>query len=108
MPIRKTRIVQLIQKKTVEKMYQPPHPGLIIKEDILPALGITITEAADQLDITHVALSRVINGKTAISPDMALRIEKWLGVKNGGSAEIWLNQQARFNQWQTKSLDSKK
>lgn len=79
-------------------MHHPPHPGLTIKEDILPALGITVTEAAAQLGVTRVALSRVINGKAAISPDMALRIEKWLGVKNGGSAEVWLSQQDKFNQ----------
>ncbi|MBU3621147.1 HigA family addiction module antitoxin [Polynucleobacter sp. CS-Odin-A6] len=89
-------------------MYHPPHPGSTIKEDILPALGVTVTEAAEQLGVTRVALSRVINGKTAISRDMALRIEKWLGVKNGGRAEVWLNQQARFNQWQIKRMDPRK
>jgi len=79
----------------MRKMHNPSHPGLIIKEDILPALGMSVTEAADQLGVTRVALSRVINGKAAISPDMALRIEKWLGIKNGGSADVWLSQQAR-------------
>lgn len=83
-------------------MHHPPHPGLTIKEDILPALGITVIEAANQLGVSRSLFFRVINGKEAISPDMALRIEKWLGVKNGGSKEVWLNQQARFNQWQTK------
>ncbi len=78
-------------------MHNSPHPGLIIKEDILPALGISLTEAADQLGVTRVALSRVVNGKAAISPDMALRIEKWLDVKNGGSADRWLAQQAAYD-----------
>jgi addiction module HigA family antidote len=101
-PIEKTKMVPLTLKKIVGKMYHPPHLGLTIKEDILPALGITVIEAANQLGVSRSLFSRVINGKEAISPDMALRIEKWLGVKNGGSKEVWLNQQARFNQWQTK------
>jgi len=88
----------------MRKVHNPPHPGLIIKEDILPALGMSVTEAADQLGITRVALSRVINGKAAISPDMALRIETWLGIKNGGSADIWLGQQATYDLWKARKL----
>lgn len=84
------------------KMFNPPHPGLTIKEDILPALGITVTEAAEQLGVTRVAFSRVINGKAAISPEMALRLEAWLGVKNGGSASVWLSQQATYDLWQAR------
>ncbi|OYY55479.1 MAG: addiction module antidote protein, HigA family [Polynucleobacter sp. 24-46-87] len=92
----------------MRKMHNPPHPGLIIKEDILPALGISVTEAADQLGVTRVALSRVINGKAAISPDMALRIERWLGVKNGGSADVWLAQQAAYDLWRARKLGAPK
>ena len=92
----------------MRKMHNPPHPGLIIKEDILPALGMSVTEAADQLGVTRVALSRVINGKAAISPDMALRIEKWLGIKNGGSADVWLGQQATYDLWQARKLGAPK
>jgi addiction module HigA family antidote len=84
-------------------MHNPPHPGLIIKEDILPALGLGITEAAYQLGVTRAALSNITNGRVAISPDMALRIEKWLGTKDGGSAYVWLSQQAKYDQWQTSS-----
>ena len=67
----------------MRKMHNPPHPGLIIKEDILPALGISVTEAAESLGVTRAAFSRVINGKAAISPEMAIRIEKWLGITLG-------------------------
>ncbi len=80
-------------------MHNPPHPGLIIKEDVLPALGVSVTEAAHQLGVTRTALSRLMNGRSAISPDMALRIEKWLGVKNGGCADVWLSQQAQYDRW---------
>lgn len=83
-------------------MHNPPHPGLIIKEDILPALGLGVPEAAHQLGVTPAALSHVINGRPAISPDMALRIEKWLTIEGAGSADVWLSQQAKYDQWQTR------
>ena len=83
-------------------MHNSPHPGSIIKEDILPALGMGVTEAAHQLGISSAALSHVMNGRSAISPDMALRLEKWLGIKNGGSADVWLSQQAQHDQWHTR------
>ena len=59
-------------------MFNPPHPGSILKEDLLPELGIGVTEAAIQLGVSRVALSRVINGRAAISADMALRLEAWM------------------------------
>ena len=69
------------------RMYNPPHPGEMLREDILPALGLSVTEAANQLGVTRVALSRVLNARAAISPQMALRLEAWLGVENGGRAD---------------------
>ncbi len=67
-------------------MVNPPHPGLTLRDDVLPALGLTVTDAAKQLDVSRVALSRVLNGRAAISPDMALRLEAWLGAGRGGDA----------------------
>ena len=78
------------------KMFNPPHPGLVIREDGLPDLGLSVTDAADQLGVSRVALSRVINGRAAISADMAIRFAQWLG----GSAETWLRAQAQFDLWQ--------
>ena len=92
----------------MKKLHNPSHPGLIIKEDILPALGISVTEAAESLGVTRAAFSRVINGKASISPEMAIRIEKWLGIKNGGSADIWLNQQATYDLWRARKLRAPK
>ena len=69
---------------------------------MLPALGLTVTEAAAQLGVTRAALSRVLNGRAAISPEMALRIEGWLGVENGGRADGWLAQQAAFDLWKAR------
>lgn len=79
------------------RMYNPPHPGETLKEDVLPALGLTVTEAAAQLGVSRVALSRVLNGKAAISVDMALRLEAWL---DGPTAESWLKGQLTYDLWQ--------
>ena len=83
-------------------MHNPPHPGETLREDVLPALGLTVTEAAAQLGVTRAALSRVLNGRAAISPEMALRLEGWLGVENGGRADGWLAQQAAFDLWKAR------
>ena len=55
-------------------MYNPPHPGETLREDVLPALGLSVTDAAAQLGVTPAALSRVLNGRAGISPEMALRL----------------------------------
>lgn len=79
----------------MSKMHNPPHPGETLKEDVLPALGLTVTEAAEQLGVARVTLSRMINGHAAISADMAIRLAQWLG----GSAEIWLRLQLQHDLW---------
>ena len=83
-------------------MHNPPHPGETLREDVLPALNLTVTDAAAQLGVTRAALSRVLNRRAAISPEMALRIEKWLGVENGGRADVWLAEQASYDLWQAR------
>ena len=82
------------------RMHNPPHPGLTLRDDVLPALGLSVTEAAQQLGVNRVTLSRVLNGRAAISPEMALRIEAWLGLERGGDARIWLAEQTTFDIWQ--------
>lgn len=82
-------------------MFKPPHPGETIREDILPALGVTVTDAAKQLGVSRVTLSRLIHGQSGISADMARRLEAWLGgPKRGPSAESWLRMQADYDLWQ--------
>lgn len=81
-------------------MFDPPHPGLTLRDDVLPALGLTVTQAAEQLGVARVTLSRVLNGHAAISPEMALRLEAWLGKERGGDARLWLAQQAAYDMWQ--------
>lgn len=82
------------------RMFNPPHPGLTLRDDVLPALGLNVTEAAQQLGVSRVALSRVLNGRAAISPEMALRIEAWLGLARGGEARLWLAEQSAYDMWQ--------
>ena len=83
----------------MSRIHNPPHPGEMLREDILPALGLSVTEAANQLGVTRVALSRVLNARAAVSPQMALRLEAWLGVENGGRADAWMAQQAAYDLW---------
>jgi addiction module HigA family antidote len=83
-------------------MHTPPHPGETLREDVLPALDLNVTRAAEQLGVTRVALSRVLNGRAAISPEMALRLERWLGIENGGRADLWIAQQAAFDLWKAR------
>ena len=77
-------------------MHNPTHPGLIIRDDVLPELQLSVNEAAEQLGVSRVTLSRVINGRSAITAEMALRVGKWAG--NG--PEIWLRMQGQYDLWQ--------
>ena len=90
------------------RIHNPPHPGEILREDVLPALSLTVTGAAEQLGVTRAALSRVLNGRAAISPEMALRLEGWLGVENGGRADLWISQQAAYDLWQARQAGKPK
>lgn len=90
------------------RMFNPPHPGATLKEDVLPALGLTVTEAARQLGVTRTALSRVLNGHAGISSDMARRIEAWLGQDRGGRADLWLGMQLDYDLWQAEQKPAPK
>ncbi len=74
---------------------RPVHPGEILREDVLPALGIGVTGAAKALKVSRQTLHRVLAGKAAVSPEMALRLGKFCG--NG--PELWLHMQAAFDLW---------
>ena len=77
------------------EMYNPPHPGEILKEEVIGAAGITIAEAARQLRISRVTLSRILNGKSAITAAMALRLSIWLKT----SPDVWMNLQTQYDLW---------
>ena len=73
-------------------MKNPPHPGRGLRDDIA-ALGLTVAEAAEALGVTRQQLYNVINGKSAITPEMAIRLEK--GV--GSTAEAWIRLQSAYD-----------
>lgn len=85
--------------RAMSRMYNPPHPGETLREDVLPALGLSVSAAARQLGVTRGMLSRVLNGNAPISADLAVRLEKWLGVDRGGDAVKWLEMQASHDLW---------
>jgi addiction module HigA family antidote len=89
-------------------MHNPPHPGETLREDVLPALGLTVAAAADQLGVTPATLSRVLDGLAPVSTELALRLEAWLGVENGGQADVWIAQQSAYDLWHARQagLDS--
>ena len=62
-------------------MKHPPHPGEIIRHEILEPLDLTVTDAAKDLGVTRPALSNLLNGRSALTPEMALRIEKAYGPR---------------------------
>ena len=76
-------------------MRRPTHPGVVFKEDVLEPLGLSITQAAEQLHITRKALSEVVNGKTMLSPEMAVRWAKFTDT----TPESWYQMQVNLNLW---------
>ena len=77
------------------QMYNPPHPGEVLKELCLEPLELTVTKAARALGVSRKTLSAILNGRSGISPEMAIR----LSIAFDTSAESWLNQQAQYDLW---------
>jgi antitoxin HigA-1 len=74
----------------------PTHPGAVLREDVLPALGITQTDLAKRLDVSRLTVSELLHERRAISPEMAARLAKLLH----GTPHIWLRMQAARDLWQ--------
>ena len=74
-------------------MKTPPHPGEVIREEIIEALGLTVSSAAEILGVRRATLSDVTNGKASVSAEMALRLEKAFGV----SMDLLLKMQAGYD-----------
>ncbi len=82
----------------------PVHPGEIIKEDCIEALGLSVTQAAKGLGVARSTLSKVLNGRAAVSPEMAVKLGEAFGTGPG----IWIRLQAAYDLWhaeQTVSLE---
>jgi len=84
------------------RMHNPPHPGEIIREFCIEPLNLSVTEAANALGVTRKTLSALLNGRSGISPEMALRLSKVFGR----TPEGWLRLQLQFDLWKTEqSID---
>ena len=84
-------------------MKNPPHPGRSIRENCLNPLGLSVTDAAVVLGVARHTLSRVLNGHAAISPDMAIRLEK-AGWSN---ADFWLRRQTSYDLAQARKREDR-
>lgn len=80
-------------------MFNPPHPGEILGEEILKPLGISIVNAAKHLGISRKTLSKILHGRGSITPEMAVRLEK---VFSNPSATVWLGMQNDYDLWHIK------
>ena len=74
-------------------MKNPVHPGRIVRQDCLETLGLSVTEGAKVLGVTRQALNNLVNGKSGVSPEMALRLSKAFG----STAETWLQMQMNYD-----------
>ena len=79
-------------------MHKPPHPGEVLWELHLKETGISVSEAALRLGVSRQAMSAILNGRTGISADMALRLADALKT----SAEMWTGMQSAYDLWQAK------
>lgn len=79
-------------------MYNPPHPGEIVKYECLEPLGLTVTRAAEGLGVTRQTLSNLVNEKSDMSVDMALRLSQAFG----STPETWLRLQMAYDLWQAR------
>ncbi len=75
-------------------MLNPPHPGEGLRDDVIVALGLTVTETAKALGVSRKTLSEIINGKSPITPDIAVRLERAFG---NPPADMWLRLQAAYD-----------
>lgn len=74
---------------------KPTHPGAILREDVLPALGMTQTEFAERLGVSRLTISELLHEKRALSPEMAARLGRLLNT----TPDSWLAMQATLNLW---------
>ena len=77
------------------RMHNPPYPGEVLRDGVFAEAGITVTDFAQRLGVTRVTLSRVLNGKAAVSAGMAVRLAAALG----GTPQSWLHMQANYDLW---------
>ena len=82
-------------------MHNSPHPGIFLNETVIKPLGLGVTETAQRLGMSRTALSRVLNGKAGISPDLAIQLER----AGQSKARFWVNLQANYDLWQASNRE---
>lgn len=83
-------------------MHNPPHPGEVLKDLCLAPLNLSVTTAAQALNVSRKTLSAILNGRQGISPEMALR----LSMAFNTTPESWLNQQTQYDLWQARQKNA--
>lgn len=89
-------------------MKNPPHPGSLIKTEVIGALGLSVSKAAEILHVRRATLSDLLNGKSALTPDMALRIEKAFGPEMDHLLRMQLAYDVSKTRQHAKSLSLKR
>lgn len=84
-------------------MHNPPHPGLIVRRMLIESAKLSVSAAAQALGVGRVTLSKLINQKSGISPEMAVR----LSIALNTSSEMWVNMQSMYDLWQAEKMRSK-
>ena len=79
-------------------MHTPPHPGKAVRVDCLEPFGLTVTRGAEILGVSRVTLNNIVNERTGISPEMAIRLSKAFG----GTPESWLRMQMAYELWKAR------
>jgi addiction module HigA family antidote len=82
---------------------EPPHPGRIVREECLLALGLSVTAGAKALGVSRQALNNLVNERAGISPEMAIRLAKAFG----STAQTWLRMQSNYDLAKAFKFESK-
>jgi addiction module HigA family antidote len=83
----------ITERKQNHALKKPPHPGRVVRQECIEPLGLTVTEAAKRLGVTRQALNNLVNGKSGVSAEMAVRLSKAFG----SSPEVWLGMQMEYD-----------
>ncbi len=97
-PVSVRRVISAAGRSRAMAMVDPPHPGGIVRRECLAPLGLSVSKAAEGLGVSRQALSELVNEKSAVSVEMAIRLSKAFG----SSPETWLGMQAAYDLWEAR------